>query len=105
MSLSSSQYFAKIYLPLMDECNARVWDPSRPYWFLSRGWWAFRSNVKRLDDYVEGIITTRLRKREAKGYEDEDGLDSLLSSFGRAGVRIPVSEVRSALLAASLRLQ
>jgi Cytochrome P450 len=62
----SDETFAKLYLPIVDECNQRVWHPYRAYLFILPSFWIYLYNVYRLNAYVASLIRKRwmLRCRE-----------------------------------------
>lgn len=64
----SDQTFAKMYLPIMEESNKRVWNPMRMFMIFLPAWWEHRNHVKSLNDYLTGLINKRweLRIKEAK---------------------------------------
>lgn len=78
--------FAKMYLPIVEEGNLRTWHPEREY-LLTPAWFQFQSNVKKLDDYVTGLIVARwkLRREEAASGKATtrklDVLDKILSAI------------------------
>lgn len=55
-------------MPIVEEGNKRTWNPERMY-LPTPAWFKFRSDVKRLDDYVSSLITKRwelrLKERES----------------------------------------
>jgi cytochrome P450 len=62
----SDQTFAHMYLPIVEEGNLRTWNPERMY-IPTPSWFKFHQDVKRLNDYVTALITSRwsLRVKEA----------------------------------------
>lgn len=62
----SDKTFAKMYLPIVEEGNLRTWSPERMY-LPSPAFFRFRRAVRRLNDYVTGLIEARwlLRQQEA----------------------------------------
>jgi beta-ring hydroxylase len=83
----SDSTFAKMYLPIVQEGNLRTWHPYREYLVFMPDWWKFQADVKKLNDYVEGLIKTRwnLKQKELadppKSVRKTDILDKLLSIF------------------------
>jgi cytochrome P450 len=84
----SDETFAKMYLPIVEEGNLRTWDPTRMYIpgpAMVRHWLA----VKRLNDYVSGLIRKRwdLRTKEASDSSNttpsrrQDVLDKVMSAI------------------------
>lgn len=77
--------FAEMYLPIVTEGNLRTWDPSRMY-LPTPAWFRFKADVKRLNDYVTGLVTKRWDERKAlakqgKSRENPDVLDKILSDI------------------------
>ena len=70
----SDETFAKLYLPIVDECNQRVWHPYRAYLFLLPSFWIFQYHVYRLNHYVSTLIRQRwkLRCEERRDSGDHD---------------------------------
>jgi cytochrome P450 len=71
LSLSASESdttFARLYLPIVDESNLRVWHPYRSYLFILPSWWYYHYNVFQLNNYVSTLIlkrwTVRLHERK-----------------------------------------
>lgn len=67
----SDSNFAKLYLPIVDESNTRVWHPYRAYMFFMPFWWKYIYNVYRLNQYVSALIKDRWALRH-----EEDGTES-----------------------------
>ena len=69
---------------VVEEGNLRTWSPQRMYIPLP-SWFKFRSAVKKLNDYVSGLVTTRwdLRVKEELISTDrkQDVLDKILSAI------------------------
>ena len=82
----SDQNFAKMYLPIVEEGNLRTWHPERMY-IPGPAWFKFRSAVKRLNDYVTGLIEARWALRAVErsttqaSRRREDVLDKILSAI------------------------
>lgn len=81
----SDQHFAKMYLPIVEEGNLRTWHPERMY-MPGSTWFKFRAAVKRLNDYVTGLIERRWALRLEEGSKGagavmrrQDVLDKILS--------------------------
>ena len=74
----SDETFAKLYLPIVDECNQRVWHPYRAYLFLLPSFWIFQYHVYRLNHYVSTLIRQRwkLRCEERRGSGDNSDVAS-----------------------------
>ena len=81
----SNDTFAKMYLPIVDEANKRVWHPERSFCFFLPFFWKHLYNCKRLDDYVSHLIRSRreLRKMEdlSSTKPNQDILDRMLSKY------------------------
>lgn len=81
----SDETFAKLYLPIVEEANLRVWRPERMY-LPTPMWFKHRSDIQKLNDYVSGLIKSRweLRLQEAKEAtkttRKQDLLDKTLSA-------------------------
>lgn len=62
----SDETFATMYLPIVEEGNARTWNPERMY-LPTPSWFKYHRDVKKLNDYVTDIIRKRwtLRQKEA----------------------------------------
>lgn len=74
----SDQTFAKMYLPIVEEGNLRIWQPWRMYLPLP-AWFKFRSDVKRLDTYMTGLMEKRRVLRAQKApKQHQDVLDKML---------------------------
>jgi cytochrome P450 len=100
----SDSTFAKLYLPIVDESNTRVWHPYRSYFFFLPFWWRYLYNVRCLNVYVSGLIRSRwrIRRDEATvGYtkREIDILDRVLLVYekdcgGSIPDVLPVHDVR-----------
>ena len=82
----SDSSFAKLYLPIVDESNTRVWHPYRRYLAFMPFWWRYRWNVHRLNAYVSSLIVQRWcqrREEAAAGYTKRatDILDRVLAVY------------------------
>lgn len=80
----SDKTFAKMYMPIVEEGNRRVWEPWRLY-IPMPAWYTFAQDVKRLNTYVTSIIDKRrvLRSEERKRGDKtrtKDVLDIMLAS-------------------------
>lgn len=104
----SDQNFAHMYLPIVEEGHLRTWSPQRTY-IPSPAWFSYRAAVKRLDDYVSGLIEKRwaLRLKESsagKTDRKQDVLDKCLGAIPTeewcpAAVRQIRDEVKTFVLA------
>lgn len=77
--------FALMYLPIVTEGNLRTWDPTRMY-LPTPAYFKFKQDVKKLNDYVTGLITKRWDWRKTlaaagKRREKPDVLDKILDSI------------------------
>jgi len=54
----SDREISNLYLPIIDECNDRIWYPYRMY-LPTNAWWRHRSLVKQLNDYLVAKINDR----------------------------------------------
>lgn len=81
----SDTTFAQLYLPIVDESNARVWHPYRAYLFFLPFWWKYLWTVRRLNVYVSHLIRQRWQlRRQTRGTNDareQDILDKVLSVY------------------------
>ena len=59
----SDSTFATMYLPIVDECNTRIWHPWRSACIFMPFWWKHLSHVYRLDSYVSSLIQQRWQER------------------------------------------
>ncbi len=57
--IEADEVFAKLYLPIMEEGNLRVWNPTRSYNIFLPAWWQHLANVRSLNNYLTKIINTR----------------------------------------------
>jgi cytochrome P450 len=101
----SDSTFAKMYLPIVDESNARVWHPYRSYLFVLPAFWRQLYNVYRLNAYVSKLIRDRWRLRFAERSAPQqparnaDILDRVLDAYekecgGTITPTIPDEQVR-----------
>lgn len=76
----SDSNFARMYLPIVDECNKRVWHPERAFMFFMPFFWRHLGNVHRLNTYVSGLIWKRWAERKT-GEKTGDMLDRVLDAY------------------------
>lgn len=57
--------FARLYLPIVDECNARVWSPWRKYMFWLDGFKQRAECLDKLNSYFVDLIQKRWAERQA----------------------------------------
>lgn len=87
----SDSTFARMYLPIVEEANKRVWHPYRYYCIFLPEFWNYHLNVFRLNRYVSHLIRRRWAQRrkeqpagERKDYGSSrplDMLDRVLQSY------------------------
>jgi len=83
----SDATFARMYLPIVEEGNKRVWSPERSYMFFAPFFWKHRFCVKRLNNYVSSLIVKRwnLRREEKQSStttnRSNDVLDKVLAHY------------------------
>jgi cytochrome P450 len=84
----SDETFAKMYLPIVEEGNKRVWSPERAYMFFMPFFWRHIFGIRRLDHYVSKLIVDRWNVRKTKDEnvkvsraKKEDMLDKVLGHF------------------------
>ena len=99
----SDELFPSLYLPIMDECNARSLSPWRTY-IPNRDWFTHRWRVKQLDNAIIDIIRARWKQKQAGENVPDDILERVLdqvdkSEYG-AGVETQLCyEIKTFLLA------
>ena len=82
----SDATFAKMYLPIVEESNKRVWSPERSYMFFMPFFWCNFYRVARLNTYVSNLIKKRwsLRRMERSKHansREQDILDRVLIHY------------------------
>ena len=77
----SDSTFAKFYLPIVDECNTRVWHPYRPFLFFLPFWWKHQYMIYKLNSYVSSLIVKRWKERMTDQPRKDDILDLVLDSY------------------------
>ena len=77
----SDSTFAKMYLPIVDECNKRVWHPERAYMFFMPFFWKHHYHVYRLNAYVSSLIWKRWKERKSTEERKGDMLDRVLDNY------------------------
>jgi cytochrome P450 len=77
----SDNTFGKLYLPIVDECNTRVWHPYRAACFFLPFWWKHWYRVSQLNSYVSNLISTRWAERRETGKRMDDILDLVLDAY------------------------
>ena len=93
----SDSEISDLYMPIIDECNDRIWYPHRIY-LPTPAWWTHNRLVRSLNAYLENKVRSRwatlLRRREEAGTDarPNDILDRILGSvdpadFRKTGVR------------------
>ena len=76
----SDTTFAKMYLPIVEESNIRVWQPERDFMIFMPFFWRHRHNVKKLNHFMETLILTRWDDIHA-GKTHNDMLDLVLRHY------------------------
>ena len=76
----SDTTFAKMYLPIVEESNIRVWHPERDFMFFMPFFWRHRHDVNKLNLYMETLIFTRWDAIHA-GETHNDMLDLVLRHY------------------------
>ena len=66
----SDSEISDLYMPIIDECNDRIWYPHRIY-LPSPAWWKHKRLVRNLNQYLEGKVRSRWAERLSR---DEQGL-------------------------------
>ena len=103
----SDETFAHMYLPIVEEGNLRTWSPQRMF-LPTPSWFRFRAAVKRLDDYVAGLIKRRWTLRQIEQTQSTgrrpDVLDKVLSAvaeadWGPSAIKQVCEEVKTFILA------
>lgn len=51
--------FGRLYLPVMEECNKRVWDPTRRFGVWRGSWFKHVKECRELNEYVKGLVFKR----------------------------------------------
>ena len=77
----SDSTFAQMYLPIVDECNKRVWHPERAYMFFMPFFWKHFYHVYRLNSYVSSLIWKRWEERQSSKERRGDMLDRVLDTY------------------------
>ena len=93
----SDSIFGKLYLPIVDECNTRVWHPYRAVCFFLPSWWSHLYHVRQLNTYVSSLIRKRWNDRRNGGLRKDDILDLALDVYEKDHSKhsvIPAGAVR-----------
>ena len=87
----SDATFAKMYLPIVEEGNKRVWSPQRSYMWFMPFFWRHIVSCRRLNAYVSQLIVKRWELRQSERQEqrqqrnptnrDQDILDKVLAHY------------------------
>lgn len=85
----SDATLARLYLPIVDESNVRVWHSYRGYCFFLPSFWKYHWNVYRLNAYVSQLIRQRWTERQPQPQSSssttstrrEDILDKVLIDY------------------------
>jgi cytochrome P450 len=96
----SDQSFARLYLPIVDEANRRVWYPYRSYLFFMPFFWRFWINVYQLNQYVSHLIVTRwrARKKSSSYTRHNDILDQVLDVYANEYDKHHTKDIPSAIV-------
>ena len=95
----SDSNFARLYLPIVDEANVRVWHSYRGYCFFLPSFWKYHWNVYRLNAYVSQLIRQRwmLRRQQQPAPpknnatpRQEDILDKVLADCEKEFSKVTV---------------
>lgn len=62
----SDSTFAKMYLPIVEESNKRVWRPERRFLFFAPCFWNYHRGVLKLNAYVSKLIVERFELRKVE---------------------------------------
>lgn len=68
------EVFAKLYLPIVDECNARVWAPWKGYMFWREEYKSHAESLAKLNEYFVNLINKRWTERVAGQREAQNGV-------------------------------
>lgn len=90
----SDEQFAKLYLPIVEESNMRVWHPYRRFCFFLPSFWEYHSNVYRLNAYVSSLIRKRWTETTDELDRAPDILDTMLTAYRREHSALTASAVR-----------
>lgn len=64
----TDRIFSKLYIPIVYECNRRVWEPWRTWMIFSEGFQTRRRSLRQLNETLEDII----KKRWEEGHKATD---------------------------------
>jgi cytochrome P450 len=88
----SDSTFAHFYLPIVDECNKRVWHPERAYMWFMPFFWKHLYYVHRLNSYVSSLIWNRWNQRRAGQEPSGDMLDRVLDQYEKEFPNQPLTK-------------
>ena len=80
----SDAIFPSLYLPIMDECNARSLSPWRTY-LPTPEWFAHKKRVRQLDAAIIKIVRDRWDKKRSGGKVPDDILERVLDQEVNTG--------------------
>ena len=80
----SDAIFPSLYLPIMDECNARSLSPWRTY-LPTPEWFAHKKRVRQLDAAIIKIVRDRWDKKRSGGKVPDDILERVLDQEMNTG--------------------
>jgi len=92
--------FPQLYLPVMEEANARVLRPYRKYLPIP-AWWAFRSRMAALNGYLVGLIRDRWRARLERGDRPEVAAAAAAGATAGAAAASAAPDAAAAVVAGS----
>mmetsp|Transcript_24120 Transcript_24120/g.60663 ORF Transcript_24120/g.60663 Transcript_24120/m.60663 type:complete len:512 (-) Transcript_24120:208-1743(-) len=88
-----------LYLPIIDECNERIWYPYRRFLPIP-DWWRHRALVASLNAFLEGQVMARWKSKFEGGKVDtqpRDILDRILGNMEGEMTRAKLLELRDGL--------
>lgn len=91
----SDETFAKLYLPIVEESNRRVWHPYRKYALFLPAFWKYLYYVYQLNTYVSRLIRERWEERRGgRRRSKKDVLDYILDSVPHQHGALSAAQVR-----------
>lgn len=66
----TDRIFPALYLPIVHECNLRVWEPWRTWMFFLKGFQKRRGCLRQLNSILEEMIKTRWERRHETNTRD-----------------------------------
>jgi cytochrome P450 len=77
----SDSSFGKLYLPIVEECNQRVYHPYRAACIFLPFWWRHWYRVSNLNQYVSSLVQNRWEERKVSCRRQNDILDLVLDAY------------------------